>query len=164
MGRNSGRAQQDGSSLSHMVSARGAGAVGHTSKLPSPHPYWCLMIWLDGCAHRVHCTLHIRQGFSTWSREVILLTWQFRVPKTSIPRHRKWKLPGLRNWHSGSSIIFYWSSSHRAHPGSRGENLEPKFSVGGVWKLVPSSMCYSLWSETLSSLWKKQMKMMQKRW
>lgn len=33
--------------------------------------------------------------------------------------------PGRRSWHCVSSVLFYWSSSHRAHLDSRGGNLDP---------------------------------------
>lgn len=52
-----------------------------------------------------------------------LLTWKFWIPRVTLPRDRKWKLPAscgpVQSWHSVTSAGFYWSSSHRAHPHSR---------------------------------------------
>ena len=106
---------------------------GSTFKSPLHSRTGALVIRLEGWAPWASpwcpCSL-------VWRREIILLTWRLRVPRVSVPRHRKWKLLGLRNWQSESSTIFYWSSSHRAHSGSRREKIEPQFSMGEVSKLV----------------------------
>lgn len=97
-------------------------------------------------------TVHVAQPFFTWSREITLPTWQLRVPRTNVSRDRKQKLPGLRNWHRESSIIFYWSSSHRVHPDPRAGNTEPHSQWKGCQNSWTSLICHSSLCETLSSL------------
>lgn len=116
------------------------------------------MTWLKDGLSGVPSTCHVGQGFFTWRREVILLPWQLRVPRARVARHSKWKLPGLRNQHRDSPTVPYWSSSHRAHPGSSREDVEPQFSVeDGSKHGAPPLICYSSLSEILSSLRGKSM-------